>query len=395
MKQVLVSSYQMAVAAVAKIRYRTMASYNKIIAACSRVKEWMLNIGLWTLVLSIGVLLSMLGTFAIVQAPTAYVPQYVDWCLSTVSKREGLFGEYKAGMSSHMAILGSVPYKSCSLYLSNLSIALFLIRFLTRMVQQRSRANLSLCSKTKGPSSRGIRCGVCWGDMDAADDTLVHGNCQHSWHTACLEEIAKYEQGAKGYAPCPICRKPMNQESKIGGLLRRLPSGIDLREDKLERLSSIAFHASSIFAIISLGVFLARSRSIEDQQKHPALVLAVPPIGISMAVFVAATALALEQLLLIKRFILLRPVFTRLLINVGFLMALITAGCQLEVPANLTVDLFANTGLQRGHALYPTVPTVNWWVWLGESYIMYSSVASAGLVGALILATGAWDFQYA
>ena len=193
----------------------------------------------------------------------------------------------------------------------------------------------------------------------------------------------------------PICRKPMNQESKIGGLLRRLPSGIDLREDKLERLSSIAFHASSIFAIISLGVFLARSRSIEDQQKHPALVLAVPPIGISMAVFVAATALALEQLLLIKRFILLRPVFTRLLINVGFLMALITAGCQLEVPANLTVDLFANTGLQRGHALYPTVPTVNWWVWLGESYIMYSSVASAGLVGALILATGAWDFQYA
>lgn len=190
----------------------------------------------------------------------------------------------------------------------------------------------------------------------------------------------------------------MNQQSRVGGLLRRLPSGVELREDRLERLSSLASKSNMVFATISIGVFIARSQSLEDQQKHAAILLIAPPTILTIAVFITATALALEQQLLIRRFLLLRPVFARFIVSLGFLMALIAAGCQLEVPATLTLDQLAKIakgGLQRGYALNPNIPAVNWWVWLGQSYIFYSSVASSGLVGAFMFATGAWEFQYA
>ena len=344
----------------------------------------------------------MLTSFAIIAAPITYLPECVEWCLSSISQGYSpLFGDYKAGMSAYVAVLGAGPGYYYTANLGKLSIGLFLIRGMTRLVQKRSKVNLNLCSITTGPSCRGVRCGVCWVDMASDEETVLHRTCQHSWHTACIEGLAKFEQGSKGYTPCPICRKPMNQESNIIGLLRSLPSGIDEREDRLKRLSSLACQANTIFATISLGVFLARSRSPEDQIKHPAFLIAVPPVIISMAVFVAATALFLEQLLLLRRLRLLRPVptSTRLLINVGFLMALVTVGCQIEVPANLTIDravaLFVKAGLQRGVALNPNAPSVNWWAWVGQSYTFYSSAASAALVVVLMFATGALEFQYA
>ena len=290
-----------------------------------------------------------------------------------------------------MAGIAAWPVQNCIAFTNNILAGFALLRLLSRMVQKRRQLNLNLCSVRRGPSpNRSIRCGVCWGDMDADDETILHQSCNNSWHRGCIEDIAKYEQHAQGWAPCPLCRLPLNAEPKIVRLFRALPSRVSLHGEPLNRLSRRAMWANFCFAVITLGVFLAGDRLVETSTKEPSLRLLIPPAFITMAVVLSATAVALEQLRFLTR--MLQPqtfpfieILTRLLINAVVLLVLTIAGRQLKVPAALSFDRLMTVGLRKNYAHIPNLPIMNWWELMGQWHEVGINLATTGMLCALVV----------
>ena len=390
MKQAFLSSYAATMAVVTKAKRWTMAAGTKFKNVWLTLKPWMVAIFALSALLLLTPVFVILLEFFLVFVPAAIIPTLVElFLLIAKNSPEDPFPGFEARWRNQMIAITGLPIHTCLFVFSNIYISVSLSRCATRMIQKQLKVNMDLCTSYKGPS-RGVRCGVCWGDMAAEDETYLHKLCKNSWHATCIESIARYEQGAKGWAPCPLCRQPLNAESKIARTFRTLPSSISLHTERLEQLSRRIFYASNCFAAIVLGAYLSKDKFIDPSLKEPSQLLVVTPALITLAVFFSATAFALGQLHMLEQCFRLGPYsgFTHLWANTGCLLALIIAGRQIQVPAALSFGQLLTVGLGRTYSHTPSLATMHWWDWTGLTYHIGVSFASAVLVGALAVANG-------
>jgi Ring finger domain len=268
---------------------------------------------------------------------------------------------------------------------------LSVIHFGTKIIRKKLSVNLNLCTKSTGPTRDTSTCGVCWEDIEPEDVTLLHRACQHSWHLDCIQGIAQYEQGAKGWIPCPLCRQPMNKESQVWAYLRNLPMLISLRLDRLNDLSKHVCRVNMGLAAVAMIVHAIVAVLVKDTPDEAVKLLSVPPAFLTCALVWSAAALALERIYLLRYSLTHRPEVSRYCASLAITMTLTTVGARINLPVNLPFVTILKVGLRQSYSHIPGMVTMSWWKWMGEWHSEYMGLAGAALAVALAVKYGVFQ----
>ena len=411
MKQLLITYYYKASVKVAEKKRELVERYDAMAAEWHKLQEDRRQAWaelqeslqeLWTALQELGrliyhmAILPAIFAWFVIFVGSGLPPLVLDLTLSLAFRNPAFGITYSFGAAEQVRRVTSRTFTYCNSRLLKASIALGLARFATNQVLRRLSSNLNLCNETTGSSpSRGSDCSVCWDVMEPDQTTITHEPCQNSWHATCIEEIARYEQGQKGWVPCPFCRQPMNGESTIRRTVRNIPSNVEVKHEKLGDLSRQACQISTCLGVIAIAVFLARHRLTEDQIEDPTRLLILPPALLTTAVVCSAAALTLEKCHLIQESRKGWPNLAKLLVNAACLMALTVAGRHIEVPNDLSLERLLEVGLRPSYSKVPSLVTVNMWEWMGDWYADGVGYASAGLVAVLGVVGRVVVFTYA
>lgn len=340
------------------------------------------------------VLLPTFFAVLVIWVGTDLLSMIVDFGLYTASKHYTLPTNYTHGAAKQISRLTAKPLEKCLRRTRHIGWTLGIFRFIVELLLSKLTAsNLNLCIRSTGPS-RDTDCSVCWTELAPQEVTVVHPPCGNSFHASCIDVVAASEQAQRGWVSCPFCRQPMNEEANAIRTIRSLPSGVSWQDWRLNNLSKRLCQLNACLTVIALAVSLAKTYSGEETAAYPTRLLLLPPALLTAAVISSASAIALEQVCLLRQSRNGWPNMMRIWVNVTCMLALTVAGRQTEMPKDLTFERLMSVGLRRGYTHIPGLATENWWQWLGKWYSPYLDYVSAALVAILAVVSRALIFTY-